>query len=145
MDATGNRGGTKSAGLAELLGLLDLEQVSADIYRGQNPTGWTRPVYGGQVAAQALAAAGRTVPAGQSVHSLHAYFVSPGEAAAPILYRVDRVSDRRSFTLRRVSATQRDREIFTLSASFHRAENGLVHSDPMPEVPAPESLPTYEE
>jgi acyl-CoA thioesterase-2 len=97
-------------------------------------------VFGGQVAGQALVAAGRTVPADRPVHSLHAYFIRPGDPAVPIVYLTDRVRDGRSFTTRRVSAVQHGETIFTLSASFHRPEPGPVHADPMPDAPPPESL-----
>jgi acyl-CoA thioesterase-2 len=97
-------------------------------------------VFGGQVAGQALVAAGRTVPADRPVHSLHAYFIRPGDPAVPIVYTVDRVRDGRSFTTRRVSAIQHGRIIFTLSASFHQPEPGPEHADPMPEAPPPEQV-----
>ena len=97
-------------------------------------------MFGGEVAGQALVAAGRTVPADRPVHSLHAYFIRPGDPAVPIVYTVDRVRDGRSFTTRRVSAIQHGKMIFTLSASFHRPEPGLEHADPMPDVPPPEMV-----
>jgi acyl-CoA thioesterase-2 len=92
------------------------------------------------VAGQALVAAGRTVPADRPVHSLHAYFIRPGDPAVPIVYLVDRVRDGRSFTTRRVSAVQHGETIFTLSASFHHPEPGPEHADPMPDVPPPEAV-----
>jgi acyl-CoA thioesterase-2 len=102
-------------------------------------------VFGGQVAGQALVAAGRTVPADRPVHSLHAYFIRPGDPAVPLVYIVDRVRDGKSFTTRRVSAIQHGKTIFTLSASFHHDEPGPVHAAAMPQVPPPESvLPTAE-
>lgn len=134
---------TKS--LKELLDLLDLEQIELDIFRGRSPQDRVQRVFGGQVAGQALVAAGRTVPADRPVHSLHAYFIRPGDPTVPIIYQVDRVRDGRSFTTRRVSAIQHGKVIFTLSASFHRAEPGPAHQRPMPDVPPPESLETYEE
>jgi acyl-CoA thioesterase II len=127
--------------LEKLLDLLDLEQIEADIFRGRSPEEQVQRVFGGQVAGQALVAAGRTVPDDRPVHSLHAYFIRPGDPAVPLVYIVDRVRDGRSFTTRRVSAIQHGRPIFTLSASFHRAEPGPVHSDPMPEVPPPDEVP----
>jgi acyl-CoA thioesterase-2 len=127
--------------LDNLLDLLDLEQIELDIFRGRSPEEQVQRVFGGQVAGQALVAAGRTVPADRPVHSLHAYFIRPGDPAVPLVYTVDRVRDGRSFTTRRVSAIQHGRPIFTLSASFHRAEPGPVHSDPMPEVPPPDEIP----
>jgi acyl-CoA thioesterase-2 len=127
--------------LDDLLDLLDLEQIELDIFRGRSPEEQVQRVFGGQVAGQALVAAGRTVPSDRPVHSLHAYFIRPGDPAVPLVYIVDRVRDGRSFTTRRVSAIQHGRPIFTLSASFHRAEPGPAHSDPMPEVPPPDEIP----
>jgi acyl-CoA thioesterase-2 len=101
-------------------------------------------VFGGQVAGQALVAAGRTVERG-TVHSLHAYFLRPGDPSTPILYSVDRIRDGRTFTTRRVVAIQHGQAIFHLSASFQPEEPGPDHQMPMPEAPPPESLPTWEE
>ncbi len=126
--------------LEKLLDLLDLEQVEVNIFRGRSPDERRQRVFGGQVAGQALVAAGRTVPEDRPVHSLHAYFIRPGDPSVPIVYTVDRVRDGRSFTTRRVSAIQHGRTIFTLSASFHRAEPGPEHADPMPDVPPPEMV-----
>lgn len=126
--------------------LLDLEQIEVNIFRGRSPEGERRQrVFGGQVAGQALVAAGRTVPADRPVHSLHAYFIRPGDPTVPLIYLVEQVRDGRSFTTRRVSAVQHGETIFTLSASFHHAEPGVSHSDPMPDVPAPQDLPTTAE
>ncbi|HEY3735024.1 MAG TPA: acyl-CoA thioesterase II [Streptosporangiaceae bacterium] len=131
--------------LADLLDLLDLEQIEADIFRGRSPDERVQRVFGGQVAGQALVAAGRTVPADRPVHSLHAYFIRPGDPAVPLVYMVDRVRDGRSFTTRRVSVIQHGKTIFTLSASFHHAEPGPEHATAMPEVPPPDSVtPTAE-
>jgi len=130
--------------LAELLAILDLEELEVDIFRGRSPRDHRQRVFGGQVAGQALVAAGRTVEE-RTVHSLHAYFLQPGDPAAPILYQVDRIRDGRSFTTRRVVAIQHGRAIFHLSASFQRDEPGPEHELPMPEAPPPESLPTFEE
>src|SRR5271154_6603606 len=127
--------------LDKLLDLLDLEQIEEDIFRGRSPDETVQRVFGGQVAGQALVAAGRTVPADRLVHSLHAYFIRPGDPAVPIVYTVDRVRDGRSFTTRRVSAVQHGETIFTLSASFHVAEDGPEHQDPMPDVPPPYAVP----
>ncbi len=124
--------------LDRLLDLLDLEQIEVNIFRGRSPDERRQRVFGGQVAGQALVAAGRTVPADRPVHSLHAYFIRPGDPAVPIVYTVDRVRDGRSFTTRRVSGIQHGKTIFTLSASFHHPEPGPVHADPMPDVPPPE-------
>jgi acyl-CoA thioesterase-2 len=127
-------------GLDKLLDLLDLEQIEVNIFRGRSPDDAGQRVFGGQVAGQALVAAGRTVPADRPVHSLHAYFIRPGDTSVPIVYTVDRVRDGRSFTTRRVSAIQHGRAIFTLSASFHHPEPGPEHADPMPAVPPPEAV-----
>ena len=123
--------------LDRLLDLLDLEQIEMNIFRGRSPDERRQRVFGGQVAGQALVAAGRTVPADRPVHSLHAYFIRPGDPAVPLVYTVDRVRDGRSFTTRRVSAIQHGKTIFTLSASFHHPEPGVEHADPMPDVPPP--------
>ena len=131
---------TMATALDRLLDLLDLEQIEVNIFRGRSPDERRQRVFGGQVAGQALVAAGRTVPADRPVHSLHAYFIRPGDPAVPIVYLVDRVRDGRSFTTRRVSAVQHGETIFTLSASFHRPEPGPGHADPMPEVPPPEMV-----
>jgi acyl-CoA thioesterase II len=128
-----------------LLALLDLEVLDVDLYRGRSPATAHQRVFGGQVAAQALVAAGRTVGRERPVHSLHAYFLRPGDPSTPIIYRVDRSRDGRSFTTRRVVATQRGEQIFVMSASFQVVETGLEHQDPMPDVPDPESLPTVQE
>jgi acyl-CoA thioesterase II len=129
-----------SDSLDRLLDLLDLEQIEENIFRGRSPDETVQRVFGGQVAGQALVAAGRTVPADRAVHSLHAYFIRPGDPVVPLVYTVDRVRDGHSFTTRRVAAVQHGRTIFTLSASFHRPEPGLVHAMPMPDVPPPEDL-----
>ena len=126
--------------LDALLDLLDLEQIEVNIFRGRSPDERRQRVFGGQVAGQALVAAGRTVPADRPVHSLQAYFIRPGDPAVPLVYLVDRVRDGRSFTTRRVSAVQHGETIFTLSASFHHPEPGPEHADPMPEAPPPQAL-----
>ena len=126
--------------LDRLIELLDLEQIEVNIFRGRSPDENRQRVFGGQVAGQALVAAGRTVPADRPVHSLHAYFIRPGDPTVPIVYLVDRVRDGRSFTTRRVSAVQHGEAIFTLSASFHHAESGPEHACPMPDVPPPETV-----
>ncbi|MCU1600406.1 MAG: hypothetical protein JWO22_1115 [Frankiales bacterium] len=133
--------------LERLVDLLDLEQIEVDIFRGKQPT--MEPlgirVFGGQVAGQALVAAGRTVPEDRPVHSLHAYFLRPGDPSVPIVYEVDRIRDGRSFTTRRVVAIQHGKAIFHLSASFQVLERGLEHHRPMPVVPPPDGLPTLQE
>ena len=134
-----------SQALDDLLALLDLEQIEVNIFRGRSPEERVQRVFGGQVAGQALVAAGRTVPSDRPVHSLHAYFIRPGDPAVPLVYTVDRVRDGRSFTTRRVSAIQHGKTIFTLSASFHFPEPGPAHQVAMPEVPPPDEVaPTAE-
>ncbi|MGQ5701339.1 acyl-CoA thioesterase [Sandaracinobacteroides sp. A072] len=129
-----------SKDLENLVTLLDVEEIEVDLYRGRNTDeGWVR-VYGGQVVAQALAAAQRTVAADRPIHSLHSYFIRPGEPRIPILYKVDRERDGGSFTTRRVTAIQHGRAIFSLAASFQVMEQGLEHQDRMPETPGPEGL-----
>ena len=129
-----------SKALDALLDLLDLEQIELDIFRGRSPDERRQRVFGGQVAGQALVAAGRTVPPDRPVHSLHAYFIRPGDPTVPIIYTVDRTRDGQSFTTRRVAAIQHGQTIFTLSASFHHAEPGPEHADPMPEAPPPDEV-----
>lgn len=131
--------------LDRLIALLDLERIEENIFRGVSPAESPVRVFGGQVAGQALIAAGRTVPVERRVHSLHAYFIRPGDPSIPIVYEVDRIRDGRSFTTRRVTAVQRGKAIFALSASFQVTEPGFDHGEPMPDVPDPESLPTYVE
>ncbi|MER7836595.1 acyl-CoA thioesterase II [Streptomyces sp. NPDC096040] len=128
--------------LNDLLDLLDLEQIEENIFRGQSRSAVVPRVFGGQVAAQALVAAGRTVPADRHAHSLHAYFLRAGDPGAPIVYNVERIRDGRSFTTRRAVAVQHGRPIFALSASFQTYEDGLDHQTPMPPAPDPETLPT---
>ena len=135
-----------SDALRDLVELLDLEPIEVNIFRGTQPNEDRQRVFGGQVAGQALVAAARTVDADRHVHSLHAYFLRPGDPSVPILYDVDRLRDGRSFTTRRVVAIQHGRPIFNLQASFHAPEDGLDHHVEMPaDVPPPESLPTYRE
>ncbi|MFJ1974784.1 acyl-CoA thioesterase [Streptomyces sp. NPDC087903] len=134
-----------SQALLDLLDLLDLEPIEENIFRGQSRSAVVPRVFGGQVAAQALVAAGRTVPADRHAHSLHAYFLRPGDPGAPIVYNVDRLRDGRSFTTRRVVAVQHGKPIFGLSASFQTYEDGLDHQAPMPSAPDPVTLPTSRE
>ncbi|MCL4449034.1 MAG: acyl-CoA thioesterase II [Actinobacteria bacterium] len=147
-----------SKALESLLELLDLEQIEENIFRGYSPKESRGRIFGGQVAAQALMAAGRTLNTGSplkndargddrraSVHSLHSYFLLIGDPTVPILYEVDRIRDGRSFTTRRVVAIQHGKAIFHLSASFHIQEDGLEHQLTMPKVPMPEELPTLQE
>src|SRR5258707_14299929 len=131
--------------LAHLLSILDLEPLEENLFRGRSPQdGWQR-VFGGQVLGQALVAAVRTVPPERVAHSLHAYFLLPGDPARPIVYNVERVPDVGSFTTRRVTGIQRGRAMFVMSASFHIAEPGLDHQDAMPQVPPPEDLPSEQQ
>jgi acyl-CoA thioesterase-2 len=128
--------------LDALVKLLDLEQLELNLFRGVSPPQSPTRVFGGQVAGQALVAAGRTVPDDREVHSLHAYFIRPGDPRIPIVYKTERVRDGRSFTTRRVLAIQRGEAIFALSASFQLPQEGLEHSEPPPvDVPDPDSLP----
>src|SRR5947207_6473271 len=125
--------------IAALLDLLDLERLEVNLFRGRSPqAGWQR-VFGGQVIGQALVAACRTVE-GRPPHSLHAYFLLPGDPLVPIIYEVDRIRDGRSFTTRRVVAIQHGRPIFNLSTSFHVEEAGPEHQYPMPDAPDPETI-----
>ncbi len=127
--------------IGNLLSILDLEPLEYNRFRGLSPqVGWQR-VFGGQVIGQALVAAARTVE-GRIAHSLHAYFMRPGDPRVPILYEVDRIRDGRSFTTRRVVAIQHGEAIFSMSVSFQVEESGLDHQIPMPDVPPPEELPS---
>lgn len=124
-----------------LLSILDLEQLEHNLFRGRSPQdGWQR-VFGGQVIGQALVAADRTVD-GRNAHSLHAYFMRPGDPSIPIIYEVDRIRDGKSFNTRRVVATQHGQAIFTMGVSFHLDEPGFDHQSEMPDVPGPEELPS---
>jgi len=126
--------------------LLDLRVLDVDRFEGVSPPAGPQRVFGGQVAGQALVAAGRTVDPARRVHSLHAYFVRPGDPSQPIIYTVDRIRDGRSFSVRRSVAYQYEKPIFFMSASFHRAEEGLDHQTPMPEdIPPPDELPSMQE
>ena len=130
-----------STALKALLAVLDLEQIEDNLFRGaRGSEGWQR-VYGGQVLGQALMAALRTVDPARSVHSLHGDFLLAGDPSLPIIYDVERTRDGGSFTTRRVKAIQHGAAIFTMSASFHKLEEGLEHQSAMPDVPAPEALP----
>jgi acyl-CoA thioesterase-2 len=127
-----------------LLSILDLEPLERNLFRGRSPqVGWQR-VFGGQVIGQALVACCRTVE-GRTPHSLHAYFLLPGDPAVPIIYEVDRIRDGKSFTTRRVVAIQHGAAIFAMTASFHKDEPGYDHQAAMPEVPGPDELPSEAE
>ena len=125
--------------LDDLLRLLDLEPLEVNLFRGQSRDLGGKAVFGGQVIGQALVAASRTVE-GRLPHSLHAYFLRPGDMARPIVYEVDRVRDGKSFTARRVQAIQGGEVLLSMICSFQVPEPGFEHQAPMPEVPAPESL-----
>jgi len=128
----------------DLVALLDLEDIEVNVFRGLSPEIDLQRVFGGQVAGQALVAAARTVEAGRSIHSLHAYFLRPGDPKVPILYEVDRQRDGRSFTTRRVVAIQHGRPIFNMAASFHVPETGFSHQFEMPtDVTPPEDLDDF--
>lgn len=128
-----------------LVRLLDLEEIEENIFRGVSPKAEWQRVFGGQVAGQALVAAGRTVDKDRPVHSLHSYFIRPGDPNVPIVYEVDPIRDGRSFSTRRVVAIQHGKPIFTLSASFQLEQPGIDHSSPIPDTPPPEGLPSLEE
>jgi acyl-CoA thioesterase-2 len=124
----------------DLLAILELEPLEHNIYRGTNRDIGTRHIYGGQVLAQSLVAASRTVDDARPIHSMHGYFILPGDLDAPVVYFVDRLRDGGSFTTRRVTAIQHGRAIFNMAASFHKHETGPEHQVDMPDVPDPESL-----
>lgn len=125
----------------DLIQILDLEKIEENLFRGHSPdVSWQR-VFGGQVIGQALVAAYRTVE-DRICHSLHTYFIRPGDPKVPIVYEVDRSRDGRSFTTRRVVAIQHGKQIFNLAASFQVPEKGFEHQAKMPDVPMPEDLPS---
>lgn len=126
-----------------LVRLLDLHELGPGRFEGASPPSGPLRVFGGQVAAQALVAAGRTVEESRHVHSLHGYFVRAGDPAEPIEYVVDTVRDGRSFSVRRATAQQHGKPIFLMSSSFQRPETGLDHQAPAPvDVPGPDEVPT---
>ena len=127
------------AAVTELIALLDIESKGGDVFEGTSPKSSRQRVYGGQVLGQALVAAQRTVDA-RTCHSLHAYFLRPGNPKHPIIYQVQRSRDGQSFSARHIVALQKDQPIFTMSASFQQPEEGLSHQMPMPDVPAPDTL-----
>src|SRR6202047_3105226 len=129
---------------AELLTILDLERIEENIFRGRSPQVGGQRVFGGLAGAQALVAAARTVE-GRAPHSLHCYFLLPGDPAVPIIYEVDRIRDGTSFTTRRCNAIQHGRAIFSLSASVQIEEPGLEHAISRPKVPWPKSLRSQSE
>ena len=125
----------------ELIALLDLEEIEDGLFRGRQPATSLQRVFGGQVLGQALAAGARTVERDREIHSLHSYFLRPGDTSVPIVYDVERTRDGRSFSTRRVVARQHGKPIFYMSASFQVPEEGLDHQDPMPAAPPPEDCP----
>src|SRR6266436_2871364 len=135
-----------SSAVQDLLAILDLERLELNLFRGRSPqVGWQR-VFGGQVIGQALVAACRTVDvAGRPPHSLHAYFLLPGDPKVPIIYEVDRIRDGKSFATRRVIGIQHGEAIFSMAVSFHADEPGLTHQAKMPRVPKPDELPSETE
>lgn len=122
----------------ELIALLDLEYLDVDLFRGKQPESTRQRVYGGQVAAQSLVAGARTVPDDFHVHSLHSYFLLPGDYQVPVIYDVERIRDGKSFATRRVMARQHGRPIYYQTLSFQKTEDGFDHQDVMPEVKGPE-------
>ena len=128
-----------------LLAILDLEALEDNLFRGRSPQQSWQRVFGGQTLGQALVAAVRTVPPERVAHSLHGYFLLPGDLNRPIIYSVERVRDGSSFTTRRVTATQHGRAMFVMSVSFHKHEQGLEHHSAMPQVPPPEDLPSEQD
>ncbi len=128
-----------------LVKVLDLEPIEVNIFRGVSPDEDRQRIFGGQVAGQALVAAARTVEPDRQVHSLHAYFLRAGDPRVPVLYEVDRLRDGGSFATRRVAAIQHGKVIFNLAASFQVPEDGFDHAFAMPDVPAPDDLPTMRE
>ena len=134
-----------SKALVDLVAQLQLERIEENLFRGQSQDlGWGT-VFGGQVLGQALSAAVQTVEPSRAVHSLHAYFLRPGDVKHPIVYDVDRIRDGSSFATRRIVAIQRGLPIFNMAASFQTPEPGFEHQQPMPDVPPPEALPTEQE
>jgi len=133
------------ASVDELVELLDLEVIEDNLFRGKQPDTMMQRVFGGQVAAHGLVAASRTVPDRYAVHSLHSYFLRPGDTAVPIVYDVENVREGRSFATRRVLARQHGRPIFAMTTNFQVPEDGLDHQDEMPDVPRPEDCPTLTE
>jgi acyl-CoA thioesterase-2 len=131
--------------ISELLDLLNLEQIEENLFRGYSKTVGSSNVFGGQVLAQALSAAINTVPEDRHVHSLHSYFILPGNLDIPIIFQVDRIRDGGSFTTRRVKAIQQGREIFLMSASFQSDEIGFDHQIAMPKVQEPEQLVSWKD
>jgi acyl-CoA thioesterase II len=131
--------------LDNLSSLLKLETIEQGIYRGQSQDLGFKALFGGQVLGQALSAAQETVEPDRQVHSLHSYFLRPGDAAKPVVYEVEELRNGRSFSARRVQAIQNGKTIFFMSASFQAEEEGFNHQDQMPDVPGPDGIPSYED
>lgn len=129
--------------LTDLLSLLKLEQIEQGLYRGQSQDLGFKALFGGQVMGQALSAAQETVDSLRHVHSLHSYFLRPGDAQKPVVYEVENIRDGRSFNTRRVKAIQNGKAIFYLTASFQQVEQGFEHQDQMPSVQGPDELPSF--
>lgn len=130
----------KGATLETLLDLLKLEKIETDLYRGKGQDLGYSHLFGGHAVAQALSAATDTVESAHHAHSLHGYFLLPGDAGQPIVYQVERIRDGSSFSARRVTALQKGRIIFSMATSFHGSEDGVTHAAPMPDVPPPEEI-----
>ena len=128
------------AEVSELVSILELEPIELDLFRGQTPAGAGSRIYGGQVVAQAMAAAYRTIDDGRLCHSMHGYFMRPGDPKVPILFQVERVRDGGTFAVRRVVALQHGKQIFNLAASFQIPEEGFEHQFDMPAAPDPDTL-----
>jgi acyl-CoA thioesterase-2 len=133
-----NDSDTEETPLGELIKLLDIEKIEENLYRGFHPQGRKHRLFGGQIIAQALVAATRTVPFDRMVHSLHACFLRPGDPKVPALFEVDRIRDGKSFTTRRIKVVQNGQAIFNMDASFQRPEQGLEHAFPMPDLSPPD-------
>lgn len=139
-----DNGTDENSAMGKLVHTLELEVLEQNLFRGRSPDdGWQR-VFGGQVVGQALRAATHTVE-GRFAHSLHAYFMRPGDPKIPIIYEVERTRDGRAFSTRRVIAIQHGKPIFTMSCSFHMDEPGFTHQIEMPDVPGPDELPSEDE
>src|SRR5712691_9891465 len=145
-DGCRNNEAAMPSAIETLLAILDLEPLEVNLFRGRSPQVTWQRVFGGQVVGQALVAACRTVDvAERPPHSLHAYFLLPGDPKVPLIYEVDRIRDGQSFTTRRVIAIQHGQAIYTMAVSFHRPETSLSHQAKMPDVPMPEDLPSESE
>lgn len=131
--------------LDNLSALLKLETIEQGLYRGNSQDLGFKALFGGQVMGQAVSAAQETIDAGRHVHSLHSYFLRPGDASKPVVYEVESIRDGKSFSTRRVKAIQNGKAIFYMTASFQEFEQGFDHQDTMPDVPAPEELASYDD